>query len=145
MDEKSIEKRAEELKQQFDAISSQIQEIVTTTNKQLQEMGDQIKTVRDTAQKKVDELNIELEQIRGAYTELVYLLHPELRKGQQIKESVKEETVTESVKEEPVKEDNSVQIGSLTAEEVNKITDVVKETQTEQEDIPGYLKEEYNK
>ena len=58
MDEKSIEKRAEELKQQFDAISSQIQEIVTTTNKQLQEMGDQIKTVRDTAQKKVDELNI---------------------------------------------------------------------------------------
>lgn len=140
MDEKSIEKRAEELKQQFDAISSQIQEIVTTTNKQLQEMGDQIKTVRDTAQKKVDELNIELEQIRGAYTELVYLLHPELRKGQQIKESVKEETVTESVKE-----DNSVQIGSLTAEEVNKITDVVKETQAKQEDVPDYLKEEYNK
>ena len=144
MDEKSIEKRAEELKQQFDAISSQIQEIVTTTNKQLQEMGDQIKTVRDTAQKKVDELNIELEQIRGAYTELVYLLHPELRKRQQIEEPVKE-TVTESVKEEPVKEDNSVQIGSLTAEEVNKITDVVKETQTEQEDVPDYLKEEYNK
>ena len=144
MDEKSIEKRAEELKQQFDAISSQIQEIVTATNKQLQEMGDQIKTVRDTAQKKVDELNIELEQIRGAYTELVYLLHPELRKGQQIEEPVRE-TVTESVKEELAKEDNSVQIGSLTAEEVNKITDVVKETQTEQEDIPDYLKEEYNK
>lgn len=139
MGEKSIEKRAEELKQQFDAISSQIQEIVTVTNKQLQEMGDQIKTVRDTAQKKVDELNIELEQIRGAYTELVYLLHPELRKRQQI-----EEPVTETVPE-PAKEDNSVQIGSLTAEEVNKITDVVKETQAKQEDVPDYLKEEYNK
>lgn len=146
MDEKQLEQRAQELKQQFDEINTTINNIVTEANSKLEQLGTQIKTVREEAQHKVDELSLQLEQVRGAYTEITYILHPELKNttATQIKQETHEEQ--EPVQqEETTNESQSVSTSTLTTEEINKVKAVTEHTKKKEEDVPDYLKDEYKK
>ena len=142
MNEKQLEQRAQELKQQFDEINNTINSVVTEANEKLTQLGEQVKTIREEAQHKVEELTLQLEQIRGAYTEITYILHPELKNTTATQATQEKQKQPEQV-EQPAttNEPESVSTSTLTTEEIKKVQAV---TNKEQE-VPDYLKEEYNK
>lgn len=100
MDTKKLEERAEQLKTQFEQYMVQEQQIVEAYNKKIEEL-------RLEGEQTLQKVQSAKEQVRGAYTEIMYILHPELLPDEgtvEDEDSVKVTTQEESV-EEPVVED----------------------------------------
>lgn len=145
MDENKLEQRAEQLKQQFDSINLQIDKTIEQANEKITSLNNQAKAVKEEAQNNVNSLIAQREQLRGAYTELIYIIHPELQHTEGAEEDVQtQESVDNFVQpEEQVNEEkDNVSKSSLSTEEIKKVKAV---TEKERNDVPDYLKEDYNK
>lgn len=138
MEDNTLQQRVEELKQQFEAC-------VTEENTLAQVYNQKIEELRTEGQRRIDEVTMRKERIRGAYTELIYMLHPEL-KQQNTDSSIAEQSVepdsdTVSVSTEPINMEDadtvSVSVGApeqteneapattLTPEELQKLADTM--------------------
>ena len=136
MNNEAIEKRLQDLKNEFESINAQINTMLEGYNAKIDEHNKAITEIQKEAREKIDELAQRREQIRGAYTELMILVHPEAvpqPASQPATEEIKE-TV-----EEPVVEDKQENKKSVSNEDVAKIKNIVKE-ENKQDDVPEYLK-----
>lgn len=162
MDNQKLEERLNQLKLQFEQYTLQEQQIVTTYNTKIEEL-------RAEGEKQLQTIQSAKEQVRGAYTEIMYILHPELLpkedKSDENSVVVKSESVVDTVGTEETTEDENIEEKDsvqLSEEELQKIAQSMNTVSTEkttktnnikpnknnkikQEDIPDYLKEEYNK
>ena len=183
METKTIEERLEELKQLFGQYDYEIGMVETEFQTRVEELRKELLAKRD-------KLVEQREQVRGAYTELYILIHPEEKEKlvkpepQQEQESVQLNSITTEDVKEPQQEQvtephNSESV--LTEEQVKQIQQVMEKQkdrvyesepvvddkkdnkkdnkkekmvpsnttkitpQSKQEDIPDYLKDEYNK
>lgn len=162
MDNQKLEERLNQLKLQFEQYTLQEQQVVTTYNTKIEEL-------RAEGEKQLQAIQSAKEQVRGAYTEIMYILHPELLpkedKSDENSVVVKSESVVDTVSTEKTTEDENIEEKDsvqLSEEELQKIAQSMNTVSTEkttktnnikpnknnkikQEDIPDYLKEEYNK
>lgn len=143
----------ESLQAQMQASNKQFDEVNAEIEKTVKEYNDQIIKLQTEGNQKLEELSKRREQIRGEYTGL-YNMYMKFKSPEEDKKVVEEAT---EIKSEPAKvvemkskttkaksakkEDNA-----LTAEEVAKLQNAMnKNNQPKEEDIPDYLKPEYNK
>lgn len=118
---------------------------------------DQIEVEITQQTEALQNLRVKREQLRGAYTSLYNIYNgytqttqtSEVPEKKEVKEEVKEETLTKNLKENKKDDKND---NTLTLEEVAKLQEKLnkpkKSASTKQpknEDIPDYLKSEYNK
>lgn len=140
----SLQAQMQESNKQFDEVNAEIEKTV-------KEYNDQIIALQNEGNKKLEDLSKRREQIRGEYTGL-YNMYMKFKTPEEDKKEVTEakqepakvvEMKPKATKSKPAakKEDNA-----LTAEEVAKLQSAMNKTkQPKAEDIPDYLKEEYNK
>lgn len=138
----SLQAQMQESNKQFDEVNAEIEKTV-------KEYNDQIIALQTEGNKKLEELSKRREQIRGEYTGL-YNMYMKFKSPEtDNKKEATESEATKVVEMKPKavkskttkKEDNA-----LTAEEVAKLQSTIKKNnQPKEEDIPDYLKPEYNK
>lgn len=165
MEKEELKNRMQELQKQFEEVNQKIDDTVNAYNQKIIEL-------QKEGQEIVRGLELQREQIRGAYTENYHKLQKISgdKKGEkpQIEESkIGEVAIADVSMQNPYDTDNV-----LTEEEINSLQNVINEEEKEdnnkskksnesksnvgnkvqqeepqvnEEDIPDYLKEEYNK
>lgn len=138
----SLQAQMQESNKQFDEVNAEIEKTV-------KEYNDQIIALQTEGNKKLEELSKRREQIRGEYTGLYNMYmkfkSPETDNKKEVTESEAAKVVEmkpKAVKSKTTKKEDN----ALTAEEVAKLQSTIKKNnQPKEEDIPDYLKPEYNK
>lgn len=137
----SLQAQMQESNKEFDAINAEIE-------KTAEEYNEKILTLQKEGNAKLEELSKRREQIRGEYTGL-YNMYMKFKapKEDNKKEEVKPEAKVVEMKPKATKaKSTKKEDNALTAEEVAKLQQAMnKNNQPKEEDIPDYLKPEYNK
>lgn len=141
----SLQAQMQESNKQFDEVNAEIEKTV-------KEYNDQIIKLQTEGNQKLEELSKRREQIRGEYTGL-YNMYMKFKSPEEGKKIAEEATVKDeqpkvvemkpkAAKAKTTKKDDN----ALTPEEVAKLQNAMnKNNQPKEEDIPDYLKPEYNK
>lgn len=138
----SLQAQMQESNKQFDEVNAEIEKTV-------KEYNDQIIKLQTEGNQKLEELSKRREQIRGEYTGLYNMYmkfkSPETDNKKETSDSEAAKVVEmkpKAVKSKTTKKEDN----ALTAEEVAKLQSTIKKNnQPKEEDIPDYLKPEYNK
>ena len=165
LDNDFLERRINEVKVEFDNIQVQITNTLNKANEEINKLSEDIEKIRSSALNETKQLQAKQEQLRGVYTEYMSILHPELQyvnSQPEINESavqgepqIEQQPVQENVVEVQTEEvSESLNVDDIVNKLNNQTTNqqpVVTNLSTKinktnpEDDIPDYLKDEYNK
>lgn len=139
METEQLEKRLQELSQQFANINAEIENTANLYNKEIERLEKE-------GQNKINALIANKERVSGAYTELSYLLHPELKpvvsdEKSEVETPAQVETTTVEPVETVLSEETKIE--SIVPEEIPSVTiqnlSVAEETQEKIEESKSVM------
>lgn len=126
-------------------ILNSMKEQMADCHKKFDEINAQIEKLQEEYETKIQQALNRREQIRGEYTGIynTYTKFTESPKSEDDTQEAEDKPKTESKKSDKPKSVKTSKSSSLTKEELSKISKTINKP--ENDDIPEYLKEEYNK